>query len=73
MLLVCSGPKRSTICVTSQWTRALGHNGAAPLAAVDLRRSTNAQADARVAKQRRRCTRVDAGVEVDVGSVLIGA
>lgn len=48
------------------------YNSTAPLAAVDLSRSTNRQANTRVSKQRRAGTAVHAGIKVDVGTVLVG-
>ena len=44
-----------------------------PLAAVNLDGSTESESNTRVTEQSSRCTRVNAGVKVDVGAVLVGA
>lgn len=52
----------------------LRYHRAGPVAlAVDLLRSTNSEPDTGAAEQRSRSARVDAGVEVEVGSVLVRA
>lgn len=44
-----------------------------PLRAVDLLSSTNSETDTRVTEKRSRRTRVDAGIEVEVGAVLVSS
>ena len=54
-------------------TNALVNDASTPLAAADLDSRTNAETNARVSKERLARARINASVEVKVGSVLVRA
>ena len=49
------------------------HNSASPLAAIDFHSSANTEANVVATEKRRACLRVNAEIEVEVGTVLVRA